>query len=598
MRRLLPAILMGILVLVTGLWMWYALVTMPGNVVLPLATPQVVGIWGPEGDGAWSNGDTRMTTTAFAPIPWRRITWMWRQQAGDALQVTVTTATQPLAVVATAPVWRRVHLLLPVGTTQLMLQSTTMRVAGDRRDLGPFLSAPKITALTPPAWFTLAWAIDLWLPCVALWWWLWRSRWWGVVAGTIAVGVYAALVWLESRTGMQSPTLWLDATGRYISTVLMCVLAWRGRYWQPTAAPIQGRRLGLDIMRAIAVLCVVFAHTTPLLFAEWSSTPALFRWTLYLGAVGVNIFFALSGYLIGGILWRLLPVIHQQQVLVRFWMRRWLRTLPAAYVSALVVWFVAAPQHVGAFLASIAFVGTFNPWHLSSENTFWWSLATEELFYLLFPLLLYVLARRLSTQAFFLRTLLLFAVLVGLGRLLLLWLLPLEVVGNSEIVSYARLDSLVWGVLIQWMRRRNERLFHQLAGIGFAPGLVMMLAGVMMMLDQTRWYYVALMCGHTLITAGAALLIPAFEQVRTVGWNALDRLFVGIALVSYSAYLYHTMIETWLVRQFGSATSWPMLVLLVVAYLLLTFGVAWMSYRWVEVPLLRWRDRHFPDHDS
>jgi len=35
----------------------------------------------------------------------------------------------------------------------------------------------------------------------------------------------------------------------------------------------------------------------------------------------------------------------------------------------------------------------------------------------------------------------------------------------------------------------------------------------MMMLDQTRWYYVALMCGHTLITAGAALLIPAFEQV-------------------------------------------------------------------------------------
>jgi peptidoglycan/LPS O-acetylase OafA/YrhL len=59
------------------------------------------------------------------------------------------------------------------------------------------------------------------------------------------------------------------------------------------------------------------------------------------------------------------------------------------------------------------------------------------------------------------------------------------------------------------------------------------------------------MCGHTLITVGAALLIPAFEHLHTVGWNALDRLFVGIALVSYSAYLYHTMMETWLVRQFG-----------------------------------------------
>jgi peptidoglycan/LPS O-acetylase OafA/YrhL len=597
MRRLLPTSLMGTLVLATGLWIWYALVTMPPAVSLPLTAPHVVGIWGPEGDGAWSNGDARMRTTAFAALPWRRVTWMWRQQSGDALQVTLTSATHTLAVTTTAPVWRRVYMLLPTGTTQLMLQSTTMRVDGDRRDLGPFITGPKITALAPPPWFTPAWAVDVWLPCVALLWWLWRGRWWGVVAGAAVMSVYAALVWVESRTGMQNPTLWLDTTGRYLSTLLICVLAWRDRYWHPTAMPTHGRRLGLDVMRAIAVLCVVFAHTTPLLFAQWSSTPALFRWTLYLGAVGVNIFFALSGYLIGGILWRLMPVIHQSQVLVRFWMRRWLRTLPAAYVSAIVVWFVATPQHMGEFLASIAFVGTFNPWHLSSENTFWWSLATEELFYLLFPLLLFVLAHRWRAQSFFLGALLLFAMLVGLGRLFLLWFLPLDVVGNSEIVSYARLDSLVWGVLVQWVRRHNQTLFQQLARIGFAPGLVMMLAGVMMMLDQTRWYYVALMCGHTLITAGAALLIPAFEHLHTVGWNALDRLFVGIALVSYSAYLYHTMMETWLVRQFGSATSWPMLVSLVIAYLLLTFGAAWLSYRWVEVPLLRWRDRHYPDHD-
>lgn len=168
MRRLLPTSLMGTLVLATGLWIWYALVTMPPAVSLPLTAPHVVGIWGPEGDGAWSNGDARMRTTAFAALPWRRVTWMWRQQSGDALQVTLTSATHTLAVTTTAPVWRRVYVLLPTGTTQLMLQSTTMRVDGDRRDLGPFITGPKITALAPPPWFTPAWAVDVWLPCVAL----------------------------------------------------------------------------------------------------------------------------------------------------------------------------------------------------------------------------------------------------------------------------------------------------------------------------------------------------------------------------------------------------------------------------------------------
>jgi peptidoglycan/LPS O-acetylase OafA/YrhL len=314
---------------------------------------------------------------------------------------------------------------------------------------------------------------------------LWVALAWtlvGVVAGATVMSVYAALVWVESRTGMQTPTLWLDTTGRYLSTLSrsVCLRGVIGTGTRLQCPPTGGASGSMSCVQLQS--CVWCLHI-PHHFSLRNGRVPLHRFagTLYLGAVGVNIFFALSGYLIGGILWRLTSVIHQPQVLVRFWMRRWLRTLPAAYVSAIVVWFVATPQHMGEFLASIAFVGTFNPWHLSSENTFWWSLATEELFYPLFPLLLFVLARRWRAQSFFLGTLLLFAMLVGLGRLFLLWFLPLDVVGNSEIVSYARLDSLVWGVLVQWVRRRNQTLFQQLARIGFAPGLVMMLAGVMMM---------------------------------------------------------------------------------------------------------------------
>lgn len=595
MRRLLPAIIMSVITLATGVWLWYAVVTMPRMIALPLAAPQVVGIWGREETGAWSNGDTHLRINALSDVPWRRVAWMWRQQAGTPLVATMSTPERTLAVTQTAPVWRTVHLLIPARTTQVIIQSTTMRVAGDRRDLGPLLNSPTVSALGAPSWFAGAFSLDLWLPCVAVLWWLWRGRWWGVGACAAIMPVYGALVWLESRNGMQHTTLWLDATGRYLSTILICIWAWRSRQRQIADTPASGRRLGLDMMRAIAVLCVVFAHFTPLMFVEWSRASDIYRWTLYLGAVGVDIFFALSGYLIGGILWRVVPHIHERAVLHRFWVRRWLRTLPAAYVSAAVIWLVAAPLHVDQYLASILMVGNFNPWLPSSENAQWWSLSAEELFYLIFPFLLYLAARRWPTRTPFIATLAVFTGIMVLVRLCMLWLLPVAVVGNIEIVSYARLDSMVWGALVLWMRRQYPTLFTQLAQLGYAPGVVMMSAGIMLMLDRERWYYVALALGHTLITAGAALLIPAFEYVRTSGWKRLDAVCVGVALVSYSAYLYHPMMAEFLLRQFGVATSWPMLAGLLVAYVALTFVSAWLSYRLIELPVLRWRDQRYSD---
>lgn len=590
-----------ILVLLTGivgLWLGYAALTMPQTVHIPLDTTHAVGIWAPEAEGTWTNGDTHVRMSGFAHLPWRSVVWRWRQQAGPSLTATIRTETLPLATTTTAPTWRTVRVLLPAYASELIIQSSTMRVAGDRRDLGPFMQAPVVHAMAVPWWRLMLWVGDLWLPFVVTVWWLWRGGWWGGGAATLLAVVYGALVWSETRMGMQHPTLWLDATGRHLSTIVIAVVAWRGRGRQIPASPAQGRRLGLDVMRAIAILCVVFAHFTPLLFAEWSSTPDIFRWTLYLGSVGVDIFFALSGYLIGGILLRVLPQLQHGAVLRRFWMRRWLRTLPAAYVSAVAVWAIAPPRHVGDYLASIAFVGAINPWQLSTESSHWWSLGTEEMFYFVFPLMVYGALRLWPRVPVFFRTILFFAAGIATVRLLMVWLLPLNIVGYTELVSYVRLDSMVWGVLMQWMRRQYVRQFTQLAQIGMAPGVVVMATGIVLMLDQTRWYLVALMLGHTLITAGAALLIPAFEYVHSMGHRFIDRVCVGIALVSYSAYLYHPMMIEALVRHFGAATSWTMMGGLLGAYLIATFVVATLSYVAVERPVLRWRDQHYPDHTS
>lgn len=583
---------------VLGMWLGYAALTMPRVVSIPFDTARVVGIWAPEAEGTWTNGDTHMRIPAYAHIPWRSVVWRWRQHAGPALRATISADGRLLATTDTAPTWRTMRVLVPAYAQELVIQSTTMRVAGDRRDLGPFMQAPTMRAMRVPWWQATLWVIDLWLPFVVTVWWLWRGGWWSVLAAGLLACVYGALVWSETRMGMQHATLWLDATGRHLSTLVIAVMAWRSRTRQLPDTPAQGRRLGLDVMRALAILCVVLAHFTPLLFSEWSGTPDIYRWTLYLGSVGVDIFFALSGYLIGGILLRVLPQLQYGAVLRRFWMRRWLRTLPAAYVSALVVWVIAPPRHIGDYLASIAFVGAINPWQLSTESSHWWSLGTEELFYVLFPLMLTLAVRIWPRVPVFLRTIICFAAVIVTLRLLLLWLLPIQVIGYTELISYVRLDSMVWGVLIQWWRRHHPDQFVALARVGMAPGVVIMGTGIALMLDQTRWYVIALFAGHMLMTAGAALLIPAFEYVHTLGHRAVDRVFVGIALVSYSAYLYHPMMIEALVRQFGAATSWSMMLTLFVVYLLATFVVATLSYVAVERPVLHWRDQHYPDHGA
>jgi peptidoglycan/LPS O-acetylase OafA/YrhL len=361
---------------------------------------------------------------------------------------------------------------------------------------------------------------------------------------------------------------------------------------------VRGRRFGLDVMRAVAITCVIIAHSTPLFFAEWSNTRDIFKWFVNLGEMGVNIFFALSGYLIGAILLRTMVRFDDFAVVKRFLVRRWLRTLPAAYVSAVVVWFIAAPKNVFDFIKSILFVGSFNPWHLSTENTFWWSLSTEELFYLLFPLLLFLWIKKFPRVQAFAITLILFAGFAMLCRVVLEWTLPIAIIDNIQYVSYACLDAMVWGMLMQWVRQSRPQWFVRLSHFGFAPGAVVFAAGAALLLDPLRWVTVTWFGSNILIVVGAVLMIPALESIKTLGWRVLDRVVSWIALISYSLYLYQCMMSSFLFNHYGYATSWGMVATSLGLYVGMTFLASAVSYYGVEAPVLRWRDRQFPDMES
>lgn len=575
------------------IWLGHA----PATVEIPLASRAYVqGIWGVEPEGAWTNGDTRIVTNRYAWAPWSTIQFRWKQPPSG----TVVAFLQSGSIDAQASptlAWRTQTILLhqPSQRTAFAITSTTQRVAGDRRDLGVFLADIRIQRLTLTPWWHIIRTIDYALPLLAAAIWLWRARWLGVGVWVGLTLLYGTMLYQELPLGIERASLLLDDTGRYVVSAGMIWWAWFDRRRQLQAAQTTGRRFGLDVMRAIAVLCVIVAHFTPLMITEWRTERDIFRWFVYLGAIGVDIFFALSGYLIGGILWRNLHRLHDMHVVRRFWMRRWLRTLPAAYISAIVVWVIAAPQNIRDYVASIFFVGTINPYYVTSELGFWWSLGAEEAFYFFFPLVISLLLVVMRKERAWVVGLAIFGMSSMLVRVLLQYILPEEVVGNIEFAIYARLDSMIWGVLLAWMRQVRPAWFERLAQYGFAPGLIVFWIGYMLLLEQGRWYGVAIFAGHMLTTTGASLIIPAMEHVRTLGWQMMDRAFSWVALVSYSAYLYHIMMVNRLERTFGAAADLQMMMLMALGYLCMTFIVAWLSYRFVEAPVLRWRDTRYPD---
>jgi peptidoglycan/LPS O-acetylase OafA/YrhL len=96
------------------------------------------------------------------------------------------------------------------------------------------------------------------------------------------------------------------------------------------------RSAGLDLMRAVAISLVLLDHFLPRLGV---ATPEIFRFIGW-SPIGVDLFFALSGFLIGRILLQLGSQISEPRALFGFWIRRWLRTLPVYYVMVFLRFFL------------------------------------------------------------------------------------------------------------------------------------------------------------------------------------------------------------------------------------------------------------------
>ncbi|MFD0739866.1 acyltransferase family protein [Lysobacter koreensis] len=351
---------------------------------------------------------------------------------------------------------------------------------------------------------------------------------------------------------------------------------------------------GLDLLRAIAIVWVMLFHS----FLVGGLAPDL-AWLSRYGWMGVDIFFVLSGFLIGRQV--LSPLAHGGDLSFgSFYVRRAYRILPAfLVVLAIYVAFPAMREAPG--LAPWWQFATFSVNLLidyGSQQAFShaWSLCVEEHFYLLFPALAWGLTRRPSTAKF----LAVCAVLVVAGVVLrgAVWLHYTALdpdrnwfVEDIFYPTWSRLDGLLAGVMLATVAAFRPAWWERLLARGnsfLLLGLLGMALAFWLFRDRTG--LLGNTIGWPLLSAAIACLVVA--GISTTSWiSRFSWPGVGwIAAASYSLYLSHKLVFVAVERGSGEWLQGRGLLAFLVYAAATAFGGAALYYG-VERPFLRLRER-------
>jgi len=366
----------------------------------------------------------------------------------------------------------------------------------------------------------------------------------------------------------------------------------------------------LDGLRGIAIILVMVHHFT--YYRPTSGIDALIGDVLFFGWTGVDLFFVLSGFLITGIL---LDTRDGGRYFTSFYARRILRIFPLYYL-VLFLALVVLPRFPAV---QSVLIGQDDSVDLPSQWPYWlymtnfsiagrgwvhgwvdvgWSLAIEEHFYLVWPLVIWLCPPRLVAW-------LCTAIFVGevfarsFARASDVAVLPIYV------VTWFRLDGLVVGALLAVARRRGimtalDRLVPAVVIAGVAGLIAVTILG-----GHTWWWNRRMQqFGYSLIAVVAgAMLVGAINRPADSLWPRM--LSAGwlraFGKYSYCLYLIHLPVMR-AVREYVFNPSdyetlaiapWIGQVLFYPVAAAPAFALAWLSWRFFEAPILRLKAR-FP----
>ncbi len=334
---------------------------------------------------------------------------------------------------------------------------------------------------------------------------------------------------------------------------------------------------GLDFIRGVAVVLVLFRHT--------SDESVLHK----IGWIGVDLFFVLSGFLIAGLVFREFQKTGQFNA-KRFFIRRGIKIYPAFYFFLIISLAVNYYFHDLAYepriiLAEVFFLQSYLP-HVWTHT---WSIAVEEHFYLAMALIAGWRIRKLSSS----------------GKRFLFWLISILICTlvmrfivcfpkrESEFAFFSthlRMDGIIIGVICAYLIRfrqfevtlkKYRLIFVLLMLILISPPFVF-----------SGGSFVMNTIGLTLMNVGFGILVLYASQIKTLTIfnnnnliNAFPKLIAFIGIHSYSIYLWHLLVGQELYR-FGFSGMTATCV-----YLISSLSIGILFSFLIEKPTLKWREK-------
>ena len=362
---------------------------------------------------------------------------------------------------------------------------------------------------------------------------------------------------------------------------------------------------------------MVLAHSSPLLW-PLASIPKLGHYTAdYLlfiqpfGIYGVELFFVLSGYLIGGILIKtyLNSPDFGYKDLKNFWIRRWFRTLPNYWFVLCCTILLYKGMHLeqSGKAKILYFIFLQNLWypHLLSFFGEAWSLSVEEWFYITLPLVLFVsskLAKPTNKQKFMLR--------VFIGYLLTFLLIrfvnafhPInghdQDAGIRKVVLF-RLDAVMYGVLVAYLQQFHSSLLYKIKNqllilsiLGF-KGLHYLISNQTIKIEATTipgLQFISNAFLYLFLPLVFSLSLPYALNTISIRNKILKNSTKHISKISYSMYLCnYTLLYLPFFYEMKKTNNYILCVYYLVFWVILIL-LSTFLYNYIELPAMKIRDR-------
>lgn len=359
----------------------------------------------------------------------------------------------------------------------------------------------------------------------------------------------------------------------------------------------QNRVPWLDFCRALAICLVLFGHSKDLLL------PYL-PWLKYFkvgGFLGVELFFVLSGFLIGAILIKANNKSHSPFGWIpTFWGRRWLRTLPNYYFFlalniALLIYGIR-PASVDSYLLYFLFLQNLAWIHPSFFGEAW-SLAVEEIFYLCMPIAIGLISFLTKSRKLgLLLTIGLIFIASVVAKLIYVEIYNPTFDDGVRKIVLLRLDALMVGVFLAWatssVKTPTSNKIIRETGIFllFPLFFVQPIFSSLTDISYDQSYFTRTWLFPITSIGCAGMILVGIYSIHLPKWLAW--LSSVIAKLSYSAYLVNSPVRAAIdhiavTSQLSGYIRW-------LIFIGLTFLFSWITYRIVERPFLLYRDRGIP----